>query len=145
MRYFVYNSETKGIRVIYVKQYSFVPVLAALLLISFCHHWAHVISTLQFEFTSCDVIMHICVIHANTVIVFCDNSLALDVVCCTVMLFKPLRTEYKSIRWNEFWTRDKILTSISNFCELYIHLLPHSFVHSFIHSFIYSFIHSFIT
>jgi hypothetical protein len=81
----VHNSEAKGIRVIYVKQYSFVPALVALSLTSFYHHWTHVISTLQFEFTLCDVIMHIYVINANTVIVFCDNSWAGHVVNCTVV------------------------------------------------------------
>lgn len=80
----MHNSEAKGMRVIYVKLYSFAPALVALLLTSFYHHWTHVISTLQFEFTLCDVIMHIYVIHANTVIVFCGNSLARDVVNCTV-------------------------------------------------------------
>jgi len=86
----VHNSEAKGIRVIYVKLYSFVPALVALLLTSFYHHWTHVISTLQFGFTLCDVIMHIYVIHANTVIVFCDNLWAGHVVNCTVVLFKSL-------------------------------------------------------
>lgn len=81
----MHNSEAKGIRVIYVKLYSFVPPLVALLLTSFYHHWTHVISTLQFEFTLCDVIMHIYVIYANTVIVFCDDSWARDVVNCTVV------------------------------------------------------------
>jgi hypothetical protein len=79
----VYNSEAKGIRVIYVKLYSFVPALVVLLLTSFYHHWTHVISTLQFEFTSCDLIMHIYVTYANTVIDFCDNSWAWGDVYCT--------------------------------------------------------------
>lgn len=81
----MHNSEAKGIRVIYVKLYSFVAALVALLLTSFYHHWTHVISTLQFEFTLCDVIMHIYVIHANTVIVVCDSSWTRDVVNCAVV------------------------------------------------------------
>lgn len=121
----MHNSEAKGIRVIYVKLHSFVPPLVALLLTSFYHHWTHVISTLQFEFTLCDVIMHIYVIYANTIIVFCDDSWARDVVncvvlyCCNVVLFKSLWIEHKSIRWNEFWVWGGIWTSVSNVCELY--------------------------
>jgi len=90
MRYIVHNSEAKEIRIIYVKLYSFAAALVALLLTSFYHRWTHVISTLQFEFTLCDVIMHIYVIHANTVIVVCDNSWVRDVVNCTVVPFKSL-------------------------------------------------------
>jgi hypothetical protein len=86
MRYIVHNSEAKEIRVIYVKLHSFVAALVALPLTSFYHHWTHVISTLQFEFTLCDVIMHIYVLHANTVIVVCDDSWAGYVVNFTLVL-----------------------------------------------------------
>jgi hypothetical protein len=85
LKYILYNREAKGIKGIYVKLSSLVPALVALLLTAFYHDGSHVISTLQFAFTSCDdIIMYIYIIYVNIVVIISYDSWVWEVLCCNV-------------------------------------------------------------